>query len=259
MSDGWRTGFVHQTGIELERAIPGAAEIGCDFIEIIMDGPTERRSLAAEQERIRSLLDDAGIDLLFHFPWALDIGSPLEHVQRGAIKELEACIDTAAAFQAEKAVIHASSEAWSAWDYEPIQDNILTAITELARYGDDNDVEICVENIPGGFFDTLDFDRFFTETEAVMTFDTGHARMDGMDAREMAAFIREYRNRISHLHLNDVMVGEIEHVPFGSGTLDFGTILEPLRDDWTGTMSLEPFTYAWDYITYSKEQLDELL
>ena len=50
-----------------------------------------------------------------------------------------------------------------------------------------------------------------------------------------------------------------EHVPFGSGTIDFHAIFDTLPDDWDGTLSLEVFTLDYGYIETSKTYLDELL
>lgn len=255
-----RRGFVTQLGTGWEEPIDRARDLGLDHVELMMDGDTAREELAAEADEIRAAADDAGVDLLVHLPFSLDAGSPYEHVRNGSVEELRACIETAAMFGAEKAVMHASSDAWTpAWDDEHVRDLILDAIREVDASAADHCIEVCVENIPEGFFTVHDFDRLFDETDAAMTLDTGHAHVDGMDSAEMGAFLEEHRDRVSHLHLNDARTATDDHVPFGSGTLDFDAILSPLADGWTGTLSLEVFTYSWDYIRYSQEHLDDLL
>ena len=92
-----------------------------------------------------------------------------------------------------------------------------------------------------------------------MTLDTGHARVDGMDAAEIAEFLDEHGERVSHVHVNDSRQAADEHVPTGSGNLDFETALAPLREGWTGTVSAEVFTFDFDYIELSKEKLDGYL
>jgi sugar phosphate isomerase/epimerase len=92
-----------------------------------------------------------------------------------------------------------------------------------------------------------------------MTLDTGHARVSGLDSAEIASFVGEHADRISHFHLNDTRGPSDEHLPFGAGTIDFEVIFDALPDDWEGTMSLEVFTLDFDYIGASKERLDALL
>lgn len=257
-----RRGFVTQTGMELEPSIRKADELGFDFVEGMMDGVNHRDALAERADDIRDVADERDVALLVHLPFSLDIGSPHEHVRHGAVEELRTCIETAAGLGVEKAVLHASSEAWSgAWTREEIQDRVLDGIREIDGSAVDHGIEVCVENIPGGFFTTQDLGRVFDETEASVTLDTGHACIDGLDEAAMAGLLEEHGDRISHIHLNDTRdgMGTDEHLPFGAGHLDFTEILAPVTAGWTGTLSLEVFTANWDYIRMSKEQLDRLL
>lgn len=255
-----RRGVVTQMGMDPVEAFHHAGDIGLDFVEIMMDGDGHRDALADRADTLTAAADEHGLDRVVHLPFTVDIGTPHGHVRRGSIAEIEACIETAAALGVEKAVLHASSEAWdAAWDGDRIRELILDGVRTLDEAGRDRGIEICVENIPGGFFTVHDFDRLFDETDAAMTLDTGHARIDGMESLEIAEFVAEHRDRISHVHLNDTRVAEDGHVPFGSGTLDFDAILDPLRSGWQGTLSLEVFTFDWEYIEMSAERLDRLL
>ncbi|WP_240334499.1 sugar phosphate isomerase/epimerase [Halorussus sp. MSC15.2] len=161
---------------------------------------------------------------------------------------------------AEKAVLHAGTSARPPeWQLDEVAPHLLDSVRILDRFAADRDVEICVENLPGIPLTVHDFDRVFDETEASMTFDTGHARVDGMDADEMADFLADRGDRVSHVHVNDAREAADEHVPTGSGTLDFETALAPLRGDWTGTVSAEVYTFDFDYLELSAEKLDGYL
>ncbi|WP_254663382.1 sugar phosphate isomerase/epimerase [Haladaptatus sp. W1] len=163
-------------------------------------------------------------------------------------------------FGATKGVVHASSSAWKpACDAEEIGSNVVESVNALDEFARERDFELCVENIPDGWFSVHDFDGLFAETDASMTLDTGHARMDGLDSGDIAAFVERHGDRISHFHLNDTRRAKDEHLPFGAGTLDFRAIFDALPDDWEGTLSLEVFTLDYGYIETSKAYLDELL
>lgn len=251
-------GFVTQIGMDYEEAFEVAGDLGFDYVELMMDGATERGRL--DPEAVRDRADECGIDLAVHLPFALDVGSPFEHVRRGAVRELKAAIETAVEFGATKGVVHASSSAWKpAWNPDEIRSNVLDSVRELDSFARERGFEACVENIPGGWFSTRDFDRFFAETDASMTLDTGHARMDGLDSAGMAEFVAAHADRISHFHLNDTRRAADEHLPFGAGTIDFGQLLAALPEDWSGTLSLEVFTLDYGYVETSKAYLDESL
>ncbi|WP_435154408.1 sugar phosphate isomerase/epimerase family protein [Haladaptatus sp. DFWS20] len=257
-----RTGYVTQThtgDVPWQAAIEKGANLGFDFAELYMDGATERTKI--DTEAVRSLADAEGIDLLVHLPFVdIEIGSPRAGIREASREEQKACIETAEAMDAEKAVLHASSHATPPeWTVEDVEPHLLAAIRELDSFGEERGVEICVENLPGILFTVHDFDRVFSETDASMTFDTGHARVDGMVAEDIAAFLAAHGDRISHIHLNDARGPVDEHVPTGSGTLDFQTALEPIRDGWSGTVSIEVYTFDFDYLELSKRKLDGYL
>ena len=240
-------GFVTQTTMHYDDAFPAAAAMELDYVELMLDGHHERSDLDADA--VADAADDANLDLLVHLPFALDIGSPFEHVREGAIRELSA----AAPFGAEKAVVHASSDAWRpAWDEATIQDAILESLSELEVVAEEVGVELCVENIPGEWFGLDEFERLFDEIDLSMTFDTGHAYIEGYDSAAQAEFVAEHADRISHVHVNDTRKQADEHVPVGSGFLDFGRILDPLED---ATLSIEVFTPSYEYVGLSANNL----
>lgn len=258
-----RRGFVTQThtgAVSYQESIAFAADAGLDFAELYMDGATERHAVDAEE--VRRLCEDAGLDFVVHLPFVdLDLGTPRERVRQACLDEQRACIRAAAEMGAEKAVLHASSHATPPeWDRGEVFPNALESIRRLDDFGADHGVELCVENLPGVMPTVHDFERIFAETDAAMTFDTGHARVDGMDAVDMATFLREHADRVSHVHANDARGPQDEHVPTGSGTTAFTTVFEPLvESDWQGTISIEVYTFDFDYLALSVRKLDEFL
>lgn len=262
-----RTGFVSFDRLSYEDSIAEAADMGFDFVELMMDGDAHRRAIADESEDIHDRLTEADLDLLVHFPYPLLIGSPHEHQRRGAVQELKDCIDVAVAIGAEKGVVHPASYGWlRVWDESELASLVTDSISELDRYGTDRDFEICVENLfRRGALDVNQFEVVLEDTEAALTFDTGHAALAGFDDETMGTFLAEHRDRVSHLHLNDNRhweegyQGRDEHLPLGYGALDFETILDPLvGSGWNGTVSIELDTAEFDYLRVSQQHLEQL-
>ncbi|UPV73712.1 sugar phosphate isomerase/epimerase [Halorussus limi] len=250
-------GFVTQLGMDYETAFDVAAEADFDFVELLMDGDHERRSL--DPDAVREAAAERDLDLLVHLPFALDVGSAYEHVREGAVRELVAAAETAAEMGALKGVAHANSKAWSpAWDATDLREIVLESVREVDAETPDG-FEVCFENIPRGAFSTGNFQDLFADTDAAMTLDTGHARVDGLDSAATAKFVARHADRISHFHLNDTRKAQDEHLPFGAGTIDFEQVLGALPDDWSGTLSLEVFTLDYGYIGVSKKYLNDVL
>lgn len=251
-----RTGFVTQTGMAIEDAVPRAAGMDFDYVELLMDGEHERTRL--DPGDVRALADDHGVDLVVHLPFRLDVASPFEHVRDGGRREIAAALDTAAALDAEKAVLHAGSDAWPpAWDRDTVQGHLLDAVRDLDAHGRDRGVEVCVENLNNPWFDLGEFPDLLDATDASVCLDTGHAYADGFDSAEIAAFVADHADRVSHVHVNDTRRSDRdEHLPFGAGFVDFEQVFEQLD---SATLSLEVFTLDWGYLEYSKERLDRVL
>ncbi|NHN42712.1 sugar phosphate isomerase/epimerase [Halorubellus sp. JP-L1] len=257
-----RTGFVSQThsgDATLENWIARGGAADFDFVEVYMDGATNRRALDPQEVAARA--DDHDLDVLVHLPFVdLDLGTPRDGVRDAAIAELEACLRVAADMDAAKAVVHPSSRATPPeWNRDVVVPRIVDAIADLDAVAADHGVELCAENLPGGYFLLSSFDPLLEGTEVSMTFDTGHARVDGYDAQAMAEYLDAHRDRVSHVHVNDAREAADEHVPTGSGTTDFATALAPLDDDWDGTLSLEVYTFDFDYLEISREKLHAVL
>jgi len=256
------TGFVSQThsgDVALADWIERAGDAGFDFVEVYMDGATERDAL--DEDAVAALAAECGVSLHTHLPFLdIDLGTPRDLVRDASLDELRACIRTAADLGAGKAVVHPSSHVDPPeGDPDVVVPRILDAMRDLDAYAADRGVELCAENMPGGYFTVDSLDPLFEETDVSVTFDTGHARAVGFDEHEMAAVLAERGDRVSHVHVNDARVDADEHVPTGSGTTDFATALAPLRRGWEGTLSIEVFTFDFDYLEISKRKLDGTL
>lgn len=257
-----RIGFVTQTHtgeVTPLESIQWASSLGYDFVELYLDGASERTGL--DREAITVALEESGVDCLVHLPFVdLDLGTPRNKVREGSIRELRACLDAAADLGAEKAVLHATTHATEPeWDERTTKPRILASVRELEAYATARGIELCVENLPDDIYSIRTIEEVLAETDASLTVDTGHARVSGFSPAETAEFLADHRDRVSHIHVNDARRARDEHVPVGSGTTDFETIFEPVNTDWAGTFSVEAYTFDKQYMQLSKEKLDACL
>lgn len=254
------TGLVTHLHRDTHEEIQFVAEEGLDYLEVTADGDNRREALAGDRGAdLRERLDAHDLDMLVHLPFPLDIGSPHEAVREGAIEEHREVLRTVADLGARKAVLHPEASALSVWADDEIRANIDRAVRELHAVGADLGVEVCPENLFENYYTVENIDGLLAATEADLTLDTGHARVAGFDGDETAAFVREHRDRISHVHLNDTRGPSDEHLPFGAGDIDFAAVFDAFGADWAGTLSLEISTFSYDYLRQSTRALDELI
>lgn len=255
-----RQGFVVGSQFDPETAFRFAAGHGFDAVELDMEHAFHPGRV--DPERVRALADEHDLVLVVHLPYRVDPGSPHDHAREGACRTLEAALDVAAEFEAEKAVMHAATTAHGdVWDPEAIRAGILASVRRVAAHGRSVGVEVCAENLKGPYFDVHDFPLLFDETDAAMCLDTGHAHVSGMDAAEQGRFLREHGGRVSHVHLNDTRrADDDEHLPVGLGRLDFGALAAAMDGtDWEGTATHEIYGFDLAYAAHGKRALDGLL
>ncbi|WP_439026515.1 sugar phosphate isomerase/epimerase family protein [Haloarchaeobius sp. DT45] len=238
-----------------------AAGSGFGFVELNMEAAFHRTHV--DTRAVGEAARAHGLDLVVHLPYRFDMCSPHEHVRDGACRELEAAVDAAIEMGADRGVMHAGSLAEpERWGEQPIREGIRDSVRRLTEYGIDRGFEVVGENLKG-MVDAEELPTFLADThsDATMCLDTGHAFVTGMDGEGQAALLREYGDRISHLHLNDTRIhSDDEHLPLGLGTVDFEPLATALTEtDWTGTCTHEVFTYDYSRVAQGKTHFDELL
>ena len=242
--------------VGLDEQIATAGSVGFDFVEILMRGEFGRSHI--DVEAVRDATAAAGVDCLVHLPFGgIDLGSPHGHVREGSRRELEAHLDTAAELGARKAVVHPESGADTPEERRRL---MAEGIDRLDAHAADLGIELCAENRPNGYATIHELDHVVADTDASLVVDTGHARIAGDDEADMAAFLAEHADRVSHFHLNDTYGQSDDHLPVGAGTIDFEAVFEPLAEvGWSGTMTMETKTIDAAFLGLGLDTLDAAL
>ena len=255
-------GFTLGIGMDFESTVRWAAGERFDFVELLLDGPYARERIEDRTEEMRTVLEAAGVGIVVHLPFAVDPGSPFTPAREGAVAELVAGMDLAAALGAETVVFHPSSDAWDlGWDDPETRAFVHESVDELVSAARERGLEPCLENVVSSYYVAERFPELLARYPAAsMTFDTSHALLSGMDEPAQAAFCREYADRIGHFHLVDTRGGRDEHLPVGMGRIDFETVLGGLTAaGWSGTATLEVGTEDRDTIALGGRHVRALL
>ncbi|MEF8773207.1 MAG: TIM barrel protein, partial [Halobacteriales archaeon] len=105
-------GFAAGLEMAFEEAVAVADREGFAFVELLLDGPYARERIEDRAPEMRATLDEAGVGIVVHLPFAVDPGVPFGPVRAGDVEELTAGMDLAAELGAEKVVFHPSADVW---------------------------------------------------------------------------------------------------------------------------------------------------
>jgi sugar phosphate isomerase/epimerase len=138
----------------------------------------------------------------------------------------------------------------------------MESIEIILNKATDLGVTVCLENMfPQAHF--LSHPHEFQEVfksfpDLRLTLDIGHANLGG-GKNKSSEFIYQYGYRIGHVHANDNFGKEDNHLPVGTGIIDFEKILRELKQGhYDETITLEVFSKDRDYLKLSKDKIKQI-
>jgi sugar phosphate isomerase/epimerase len=194
--------------------------------------PSEIRGLVRLQTDL-----DVGFNV--HLPIDLQPGAPDHCRRRQAVDTVKALVDLTACLSPTTHTLHLpyagtrrSADAVRRW-----QGRVIDSLRQLADSGIAGP-SLSLENLdyPMHWLDPV-MDRCGTR----LCLDIGHLMLQGGDP---AAVYRSYRRRIAVIHLHGVAHGR-DHVALPSLSAETLQSLQPMLQDFRGTLSLEVFSFAY--------------
>ena len=124
-----------------------------------------------------------------------------------------------------------SGVARDAADTGTIWSRLVEGLQPILEHAARRGVGIGFEPEPGMVVDTLDrcselCDRLGRPEHLGLTIDTGH--LECMGERPVQAALRPWAGRIVNVHVDDMLACRHEHLPLGTGDVDFGALLSAL-------------------------------
>jgi len=81
------------------------------------------------------------------------------------------------------------------------------------------------------------------------------AHIKSKGSKKTLDFIERFYDRIGHIHANDNFGKEDNHLPIGTGTIDFLKIIKALKQiGYDETVTFEVFSKDRDYLRISREK-----
>ncbi|KPV64826.1 MAG: endonuclease IV [Candidatus Bathyarchaeota archaeon BA1] len=182
---------------------------------------------------IKKLTRSRGLKVTIHAPVAdINIASPNPSLRRVILKRLEKSILYASQLDCRLWVFHPGLKTGVSSFYPGLDWQLnLKSIRALLEFARRHNVEIAIENAPEPYpfliKSVSDFSRLYDELgeDIGLVLDIGHANLN----HQIQDFIKQFSDRIIHMHVSDNDGAHDSHLGIGHGTIDWKDVVKAIR------------------------------
>jgi sugar phosphate isomerase/epimerase len=231
-----KLGLMNNPSAPVYDEIISCAQAGFDFVDLTIEGPNAANP---DPEKVRALLDQHNLSIIGHTDPCLPYAYPVESVRKGCFKELERCAKIFAAAGATIMNVHPCYYSPPAMKGDLVRLNI-EALIPLAKMAESVGLTLVLENFMAPFDSVSACAHLLEEVPGLhIHLDFGHANLGADDG---ASFCEHLGKRIKHVHFSDNKGTEDDHMPLGTGNIDWGKAVSALKSiGYDGTITLEVF------------------
>lgn len=241
------------------------SNLGFDYLELTMDAPQAHyKVIRGMKDGLLQALERLHMRLICHLPTFVSTADLTESLREASLNEVLKSLEVAAELRAMKVVLHPSPHrGLSVFVIDQARQYALRSLETIVNKADQVELPLCLENMfpqSNSLVNPEDFDEVFERFPNLrMTLDTGHAHIESKADSKMLAFIERFPDRIYHVHANDNLGKEDNHLPIGAGTIDFPKIVKALKSiGYDETITLEVFSKDREYLSISLRKLKSL-
>jgi sugar phosphate isomerase/epimerase len=238
------------------------SRLGFDYLELAMDPPQAHYGMIRQQrEELLRALDRCNMGLVCHLPTFVSTADLADGLREASLNEVLESLEVAAGFRPLKVVLHPSIIiGLSVFVMDQARRYALKSLEAIVDKADHLGLCLCIENMfprSHSLVDPEHFDEVFERFPKLkLTLDTGHAHIDNKGTQKALDFIERFPDRIDHIHANDNLGKDDDHLPIGTGTIDFPEIVKALTAiGYDQTITLEVFSRDRDYLRISRDKL----
>jgi sugar phosphate isomerase/epimerase len=242
------------------------SRLGFDYLELAMDPPQAHHKIIRQQkEKLLRALDVFGMELICHLPAFVSTADLTESMREASLNEVLQALEVAADLQPLKVVLHPSFIlGLGVFVMDQARQYAFKSLEATVEKADELGLCLCIENMfprSNALITADDFIDIFERFPSLkMTLDTGHANIGSRGGKRALDFIKTFPDRIEHIHANDNLGKDDNHLPVGAGTIDFREIIKAIKGiGYDKTITLEVFSRDKDYLRISKEKLASMI
>jgi sugar phosphate isomerase/epimerase len=247
------------------KELEAISELKFDYLELTMDPPQAHyRMIRQQKKRLLKALDRHNMGLLCHLPTFVSTADLTHSLRKASLNEVLKSLDVAAELECLKVVLHPSYFlGLSVFVMDKAREYALESLDAIMERADKLGLLLCLENLfprTHSCAEPEDFTEIFEKFPNLkLTLDIGHAHIGDKEGRRALDFIKMFPDRISHIHASDNFGEEDNHLPVGTGTVNFPEIIKALKEiGYDDTITLEVFSRDRDYLRISRDKLADM-
>jgi len=237
-------------------------KLGFDYVEIGIEEPNATpRILMRQRDEILRLLSANGMPALGHTAYWVGFGSSHEKARLGWVEEAKDMILVASELKLNLLNFHFYGRLGSVDATEDSRNiflqNFIDAMKELTKSAATKQINLMLENAPPVNRSQLESIECFSQVMKAVPdlkfhLDVAHAFIENR-MKGVRDYIEAFGDRLAHVHIHDNHGKWDEHLPLGSGEIDFRKVIRSLKEiDYDRTITFEVFTSRTDAV-HSRE------
>src|SRR5699024_2578423 len=221
-----------------------------DFVEPALN-PRDCPVDELDATGFRAKLDAAGLDCTIHLPHFPDLATTVPEIDAATRRYQKRALAKAETLGAEIGVVHATTKV----DDDRHHDAFVEQASWLAATCRDHGLDLAIENL-GHTSHGVPLDEtaaIAREADASVCFDVGHAYLEGGQTA-IESFLADHGDLVCHLHVHDARDRGDDHIPVGTGAIDFEPIIR-WADGRPVTVAVELLVDDYDFQRESVQSL----
>lgn len=259
-----RCGAMNHPARPVLKELEDIAELGFDYLELTLDPPEAHHSQVRKiQPELQEELRRRGMELVCHLPTFVSLADLTDSIRQASLAEVLASLEAAAQLNPQHVVLHPAHIAgMGPFVMDLARQHAFDSLAAIVDKAGELDLVLCLENMfPRARFcvEPEDFEQVFEKFPALnLTLDIGHGCIGSLRGKRVLQFIRRFADRILHLHVSDNFGKRDDHLPLGSGSIPFATLLGALKKTgFNHTVTFEVFTPDRQYLLKSRRKFED--
>ncbi|NJP05604.1 MAG: sugar phosphate isomerase/epimerase [Chloroflexaceae bacterium] len=229
-----------------------AGEHGFTFLDLTLEGP----GAAPEQidiTALRQILHEYQMAVVGHTAWYLPFNAPIKSLRQAAIDYVVDSFDLFAEMGVHWVNVHIAQGVYLFSNHDRMRWN-GESFAELAERAEPYGLRIMVEHPPEASMNISDIRHVLDMDERLgFHLDVGHANIGG---HRLEGLLQAFGSRLAHVHLSDNRGRNDDHIPLGTGSIDWPRAIRLIRKTgYDHTITLEVFSADRDYLLLSAQKV----